>query len=183
MRYGSATGTGDSRLQWRTVGETLQLTLGAFRLSGPRTFFEKYASAAESAGTLFGEVGSACTPPRAADPPPNGCHTKPRPVPPAGAFTLWAVLRSGNVRGNHRSAGAGANSRKREREGREPAPFLLPGTGRGTSRRLVEGSHASALAALAPLHRLRRSPSPFRGGYCRCRRGRWGGSPPPGRGQ
>ncbi len=29
---------------------------------------------------------------------------------------------------------------------------LLPGTGRGTMRSMVEGAHASMLAALAPLH-------------------------------
>ncbi|TMJ14781.1 MAG: arginine repressor [Alphaproteobacteria bacterium] len=40
---------------------------------------------------------------------------------------------------------------------------LLPGTGRGTSRRLVEGSHASMLAALAPLHRRSGGPPPRAG--------------------
>jgi len=29
---------------------------------------------------------------------------------------------------------------------------FLPGTGRGTMRSMVEGAHASMLAALAPLH-------------------------------
>ncbi len=36
---------------------------------------------------------------------------------------------------------------------RDSASQILPGTGRGTSRRLVEGARASMLAALAPLHR------------------------------
>jgi hypothetical protein len=42
--------------------------------------------------------------------------------------------------------------------------WLLPGTGRGTVARsaMVEGA---ACSALNPLHRLRRLPSPFRGGF------------------
>jgi hypothetical protein len=49
-------------------------------------------------------------------------------------------------------------------------PQILPGTGRGTIRRMVEG-HALAILTFwrgdtlnVPLHRLRRSPSPFWGG-------------------
>jgi len=37
---------------------------------------------------------------------------------------------------------------------------LLPGTGRGTSRRLVEGARGSMLAALAPLHHASHGPPP-----------------------
>jgi hypothetical protein len=40
---------------------------------------------------------------------------------------------------------------------------LLPGTGRGTMRSMVEGAHASMLAALAPLHRRSGGPPPRTG--------------------
>ncbi|MFW2830908.1 amidohydrolase family protein [Sphingomonas sp. ID0503] len=43
---------------------------------------------------------------------------------------------------------------------------ILPGTGRGTMRSMVEGASRTHTGSLAerPLHRLRRFPSPFRGG-------------------
>ena len=45
------------------------------------------------------------------------------------------------------------------------APKILPGTGRGTMRSMVEGARLSALATLAPLHRAasRRGPPPRSG--------------------
>jgi hypothetical protein len=46
---------------------------------------------------------------------------------------------------------------------RDSAFQILPGTGRGTSRRLVEGPRLSKLAALAPLHHAPHGPPPRAG--------------------
>jgi len=45
---------------------------------------------------------------------------------------------------------------------RAPAK-ILPGTGRGTMRSMVEGAHLSMLAALAPLHHPSGGPPPRTG--------------------
>jgi hypothetical protein len=46
---------------------------------------------------------------------------------------------------------------------RNRAHEFLPGTGRGTSRRLVAGARGVTLAALAPLHRRSGGPPPRTG--------------------
>ena len=43
------------------------------------------------------------------------------------------------------------------------AASILAGTGRRTMRSMVEGAHASKLAALAPLHRTSCGPRPRAG--------------------